>query len=88
MKFDDPESTWYHINVANGEILNRITSGNRLERWIFKGLHSLDFQFLVKHDSLKDAALSIEPTTGETHRRHHVSADGFYRGKEVLSDKS
>ena len=39
------------------------------------------------HDSLKEAALSIEPTTGETHRRHHVSADGFYRGKEVLSDK-
>ena len=40
------------------------------------------------HDALKEAALSIEPTTGETHRRHHVSADGFYRGKEVLSDKS
>ena len=40
------------------------------------------------HDSLKETALSIEPTTGETHRRHHVSADGFYRGKEVLSDKS
>ena len=40
------------------------------------------------HHSLKEAALSIEPTTGETHRRHHVSADGFYRGKEVLSDKS
>ncbi len=40
------------------------------------------------HDSLKEAALSIEPTTGETHRRHHVSADGFYRGKEVLSDNS
>ena len=40
------------------------------------------------HGSLKEAALSIEPTTGETHRRHHVSADGFYRGKEVLSDKS
>ena len=40
------------------------------------------------HDSLKETALSMEPTTGETHRRHHVSADGFYRGKEVLSDKS
>ncbi len=57
MKFDDPESTWYHINVANGEILSRITNANRLERWIFKGLHSLDFQFLIKHGSLKDAIL-------------------------------
>ena len=57
MKFDDPEPTWYHINVANGEILNRITNANRLERWIFKGLHNLDFQFLIKHGSLKNAIL-------------------------------
>ena len=35
------------------------------------------------HDSLKNPALSIDPTTGETHRRHHVTADGFYRGKKV-----
>lgn len=35
------------------------------------------------HDALGTATLSIEPTTGETHRRHHVSADGFYRGRKV-----
>ena len=40
------------------------------------------------HDSLKASALSIEPTTGETHRRHHVSADGFYRGKKVVDTGS
>ncbi|MFM8445132.1 MAG: 50S ribosomal protein L32, partial [Methylococcus sp.] len=28
------------------------------------------------HDALTGATLSIEPSTGETHRRHHVSADG------------
>ncbi len=37
------------------------------------------------HDSLKTPALSIEPTTGETHRRHHISPDGYYRGKKVIS---
>ena len=37
------------------------------------------------HDSLKNPALSIDPTTGETHRRHHVTADGFYRGKKVTA---
>jgi large subunit ribosomal protein L32 len=37
------------------------------------------------HDSLAASALSIEPTTGETHRRHHVSADGFYRGRKVIN---
>ena len=36
------------------------------------------------HDALSAATLSIEPTTGETHRRHHVSADGFYRGRQVI----
>ncbi|HET7587286.1 MAG TPA: 50S ribosomal protein L32 [Gammaproteobacteria bacterium] len=36
------------------------------------------------HDALKGPTLSIEPTTGETHRRHHVSADGYYRGRKVV----
>ena len=36
------------------------------------------------HDALSAATLSIEPTTGETHRRHHVSPDGFYRGRQVI----
>ena len=39
------------------------------------------------HDSLSGPTLSVEPTTGETHRRHHVSADGYYRGRRVVSDK-
>ncbi|MCF6336704.1 MAG: 50S ribosomal protein L32 [Gammaproteobacteria bacterium] len=37
------------------------------------------------HDALKGATLSIEPTTGETHRRHHISADGYYRGRKVIA---
>jgi large subunit ribosomal protein L32 len=39
------------------------------------------------HDALTASALSVDPTTGETHRRHHVTPDGFYRGKRVI-DKS
>lgn len=39
------------------------------------------------HDSLKSPTLSIEPTTGETHRRHHISADGYYRGRKVIASK-
>lgn len=37
------------------------------------------------HNAMKSPALSIEPTTGEVHLRHHVSAEGFYRGKEVIA---
>jgi large subunit ribosomal protein L32 len=36
------------------------------------------------HARLSNPALSVEPTTGETHRRHHVSPDGHYRGKQVV----
>ena len=36
------------------------------------------------HDALSGATLSVDETTGETHRRHHVTADGFYRGRKVV----
>lgn len=37
------------------------------------------------HDALGKPTLSVDPTSGETHRRHHITADGFYRGKKVLA---
>jgi large subunit ribosomal protein L32 len=39
------------------------------------------------HDALTTSTLSVEPTTGETHRRHHISADGYYRGRQVVAEK-
>ena len=39
------------------------------------------------HDALSEKALSIDGTTGETHLRHHVSPDGFYRGRKVVATK-
>lgn len=36
------------------------------------------------HDALTAAALSEDKTTGEIHLRHHVTPDGFYRGKKVI----
>jgi large subunit ribosomal protein L32 len=40
------------------------------------------------HDFLSKPALAVEPTTGETHRRHHISPTGFYRGKKVVKTKA
>ncbi len=37
------------------------------------------------HDKLTNPALSVDPTTGETHLRHRVSPDGFYRGVQVVA---
>lgn len=36
------------------------------------------------HDALKGPTLSIDSNTGETHLRHHISPDGFYRGRQII----
>jgi large subunit ribosomal protein L32 len=40
------------------------------------------------HDGLGKPALSVDDTSGETHLRHHVSPDGFYRGRRVSVEKA
>ncbi len=37
------------------------------------------------HDALSAPALSVDQNTGEVHRRHHVTTEGFYRGRQVIS---
>ena len=37
------------------------------------------------HDALTTTSISIDPTSGETHRRHHVTPDGFLRGRKVIN---
>lgn len=39
------------------------------------------------HDALGTPTLSIDAVSGETHLRHRVTADGYYRGKKVIADK-
>ncbi len=40
------------------------------------------------HDALSAQTLSIDPTSGETHLRHHMTADGFYRGRKVTTEET
>jgi large subunit ribosomal protein L32 len=37
------------------------------------------------HNALTSPALSEDQETGEIHLRHHVTADGYYRGKRVIN---
>ena len=34
------------------------------------------------HKALKKNSLSIDSLTGEKHLRHHMTPDGFYKGKK------
>jgi len=37
------------------------------------------------HDALSEPTLAMDPMTGEIHRRHQISLDGYYRGRKVVS---
>jgi large subunit ribosomal protein L32 len=39
------------------------------------------------HDALTATQLATDATTGEVHRRHHVTESGYYRGKKVIDIK-
>ncbi|MFT4694408.1 MAG: large subunit ribosomal protein L32 [Francisella sp.] len=40
------------------------------------------------HDALTAATISTDKSTGELHLRHHVSPNGFYKGKKVVNTKA
>ena len=37
------------------------------------------------HDAISGPTLTVDQTSGETHRRNHVTADGYYKGVQVIS---
>lgn len=39
------------------------------------------------HDALTPPTVSIDSSTGESHRRHHISPDGYYRGRQIILPK-
>ena len=40
------------------------------------------------HNALKKEALSLDPVTGEKHLRHHMTKDGFFKGRKILDVKT
>lgn len=47
VRFDDAPQTWLHVDPVSGQIVEKIDSRRRLYRWLFNGLHRLDFPFLA-----------------------------------------
>jgi hypothetical protein len=46
VRYDDPEETWMYLDPTRGSIALVVRSKDRLNRWLYHGLHSLDFPFL------------------------------------------
>lgn len=54
VKFDDPDSTWLYVDPRMSEIVGRAHRRERIQRWIYHGLHSLDFSFWYYNRPLWD----------------------------------
>jgi uncharacterized iron-regulated membrane protein len=57
VKFDDPMQTWVYVDPATSRMLASIHRLNRLERWLYNGLHSLDFGFWYDRRPLWDIGM-------------------------------
>ncbi len=57
VKFDDPERTWYYLDARTGSILLKSQTLSRTERWLYNGLHSFDFPFLLQRRPLWDVVV-------------------------------
>jgi hypothetical protein len=54
VKFADPDQTWVYVDPEVSQVVARIHKLDRVERWIYNGLHSLDFSFWYNRRPLWD----------------------------------
>ena len=64
VQFDDPMRTWFYADLTGGELVYQSHRWNRLERWLYNGLHSLDFGFLYRSRPLWDIVVILLLTGG------------------------
>jgi hypothetical protein len=91
VRYRDAPQTWLYIDPRHGTIARKEERSSRINRWLYHGLHSLDFPFLYYRRPLWDAvviALSVgglllsvtTVTTGWRRVRRHARRLGQPRG--------
>jgi hypothetical protein len=58
VRFNDPQQTWLYLNPQHGQMI-RYDRMSRLNRWLYKGLHDLDFPFLMYRRPLWDVTVIV-----------------------------
>jgi hypothetical protein len=59
VKFADPLETWVYVDPKQSELLATVHRLNRVERWLYNGLHSLDFAFWYSKRPLWDIGMIL-----------------------------
>src|SRR5262249_7489171 len=57
VRFTDPRGTWLYLDPSRGAIVRKEERLSRVNRWLYHGLHSLDFPFLYWRRPIWDAVL-------------------------------
>jgi uncharacterized iron-regulated membrane protein len=83
---DDPAETWVHVDTASGALLGVMDRSRRVYRWLFNGLHSLDFPGLANHHPLWDGVILIALLAGFAFSVTSVVI-GFKRTRAKLIDR-
>ena len=48
VRYADPQETWLYVDPQHGLIAMKYERLSRVNRWLYHGLHSLDFPFLYR----------------------------------------
>ncbi len=59
VRYADEARTWLYLDPARGAIVQRMDDTRRLRRWLYQGLHSLDFPFLYYKRPLWDLVVIV-----------------------------
>ena len=79
IKFDDPAETWVYVDPSLGQVVTAINRWGRVERWVYHGLHSLDFPYLYNSRPSWDIVMIVLCLGGLT-----TSGIGFFLGTRRL----
>ena len=59
VRYDDPQDTWLYFDPYRGAIVRKEERLTRINRWLYHGLHSLDFPFLYSRRPLWDIVVIV-----------------------------
>lgn len=59
IQFNDVDQSWFYIHPKTGELLQRQTTHSRTMRWLYHGLHRLDFPWLIHNRPLWDITVIL-----------------------------
>jgi hypothetical protein len=58
-KLKDNQCTWYYVNPQTLNVVKKMQTDNKVERWLYNGLHSFDFPILFFKRPLWDVVVAI-----------------------------